>query len=59
MTTYEKIFYLYDIINYISTEYLCYVDIQALSIACPKIRNYIDKQLYDINKIISIKLSKK
>jgi hypothetical protein len=56
MTDYTHILYFPDILNYISN-YLCYIDVQCLSIACPTIRKYINPKYYNINNIIFNRLS--
>ena len=49
---YKSIFEFSDIINYISKNFLCYVDSLSLSIAYPSIKKYVNKEYLDVNKII-------
>lgn len=55
---YTSIFYFTDLLNLLA-EYLCYVDIQALSLACPTIRKYLNKNHCDVQKIVLKRLCKK
>lgn len=55
---YKVIFEFSDIINYITQNYLCYVDLLALTLAYPPVKQYIHSCHYDVKKLILSRLQK-
>ena len=55
---YTSILHFSDLLNYLAENFLCYLDIQALSLADPNIRKFLNKKHYDAQHVVLKRLTK-